>query len=199
MSNRNAAEIAAMCKLSHQVRQLIGRFASDSRANAAVEFSFIVPLMLTMFFGTVEFSSGVAVNRKVTLAARNMSDLVSQSSTVTDTDLTNFTTTAKAIMTPFGASPLNSTVTELYVDPATLQGKVIWSKGSAARGAGSTVSLPTALQVGGTYLIFSEVNYKYVPAVGYVMAKAGITLSDFTYTRPRLSLCVLYGTQACGT
>jgi len=199
MSNRNAAEIAAMCKLSHQVRQLIGRFASDCRANAAVEFSFIVPLMLTMFFGTVEFSSGVAVSRKVTLAARNMSDLVSQSSTVTDTDLTNFTTTARAIMTPFAASPLNSTVTELYVDPTTLQGKVIWSKGSAARGVGSTVSLPTALQVGDTYLIYSEVNYKYVPAVGYVMAKAGITLSDFTYTRPRLSLCVLYSASSCGT
>ena len=178
---------------------LIAGFVRDRRANVAIEFAFIVPLMLTMFFGMVEFSSGIAVNRKVTLAARNMSDLVSQSSTVTDTDLANFTTTAKAIMTPFGASPLNSTVSQLYVDPTTLQGKVIWSKGSAARGIGSTLSLPTALQVGGTYLIFAEVNYKYVPAVGYVMAKTGITLSDFTYTRPRLSLCVLYSASSCGT
>ena len=84
---------------------LIASFVRDRRANVAIEFAFIVPLMLTMFFGMVEFSSGIAVNRKVTLAARNMSDLVSQSSTVTDTDLANFTTTAKAIMTPFGSSP----------------------------------------------------------------------------------------------
>ena len=35
--------------------------------------------MLVMFFGTVEFSSGVAVDRKVTLMARTLSDLTSQS------------------------------------------------------------------------------------------------------------------------
>lgn len=188
-----------MSKLSHQVHQLIGRFVRDRRGNAAVEFAFIVPLMLTLFFGTVEFSSGVAVNRKVTLVARTMSDLVSQSSTVTDSDITNFTTTSKAIMTPYAATPLNATVTELYVDPATLVAKVKWSKGSAPRGLDTTVSIPTALKIGGTYLIYSEVNYKYVPAVGYVMAKAGITLSDFTYTRPRQSTCVLYSQTVCPT
>jgi len=48
-------------------------------------------------------------------------------------------------------------------------------------------------------LIYAEVNYLYVPVVGYIMAKAGITLSDFTYTRPRQSLCVLYGTAVCPT
>jgi Flp pilus assembly protein TadG len=188
-----------MNKLSHQARRLIGRFIRDRRGNAAVEFSFIVPLMLTMFFGTVEFSSGVAVSRKVTLVARTMSDLVSQSSTVTDTDLTNFTTTSKAIMTPYGPTPLNTTVSELYIDPATLTAKVKWSKGSAPRGLDSTVSVPTALKIGGTYLIYSEVNYRYVPAVGYVMASSGITLSDFTYTRPRQSTCVLYSQTVCPT
>ena len=40
----------------------------------------IVPIMLTLFFGVVEFSSGVAVDRKVTLVARTLSDLTSQSS-----------------------------------------------------------------------------------------------------------------------
>lgn len=188
-----------MSKLSHKLRRLAGRFARDRRGNAAVEFAFIVPLMLTLFFGTVEFSSGVAVNRKVTLVARTMSDLVSQSSTVTDSDLTNFTTTGKAIMTPYDTAPLNATVSELYVDPATLTAKVKWSKGAAPRGIGTTVSIPTALQIGGTYLIYSEVNYKYVPAVGYVMAKTGITLSDFTFTRPRQSTCVLYSQTVCPT
>jgi Flp pilus assembly protein TadG len=188
-----------MSMFSHRARRLIGRFIRDDRANAAVEFSFIVPVMLTLFFGTVEFSSGVAVNRKVTLVARNMSDLVSQSSTVTDTDLTNFTATGKAIMTPYSPTPLNSTVSELYVDPATMTAKVKWSKGSAPRATDSTVTIPTALKIGGTYLIYSEVSYLYVPAVGYVMAKAGVTLSDFTFTRPRQSLCVLYSQTVCPT
>ena len=42
------------------------------------------------------------------------------------------------------------------------------------------------------YLIFSEVSYLYQPIVGYVMAKAGVTLSDTAYTRPRQLSCVHY-------
>jgi len=190
-----------MDKLSLHSANLVGRFIGDRRANAAIEFAFIVPLMLALFFGMVEFSSGVAASRKVTLVARTMSDLVSQSSSVTDNDITNFNTTGKAIMNPFSLTSLNTRVTEIYVDPATLNGKVIWSKGSgmADRVANSSINLPTALQIGGTYLIYSEVSYKYVPAVGYMMAKAGVSLSDQTYTRPRISLCVLYNASVCGT
>jgi Flp pilus assembly protein TadG len=170
----------------------IRNFVRNSRASVAVEFAVIVPTMFTMFFGMQEFGSGIAVNRKVTLVARTMSDLVSQSSIVTDSDLTNFTT-------PYAPGPLNTTVTELYIDPNTHTAKVKWSKGSAPRGVGSTVSIPTALNIDGTYLIYSEVNYLFVPVVGYLMARAGLTLSDFTYTRPRQSLCVLYGTSVCPT
>ena len=50
----------------------------DKRGVAAVEFAVIVPVMLVLFFGMVEFSSGVAVDRKVTLMARTLSDLTSQ-------------------------------------------------------------------------------------------------------------------------
>jgi Flp pilus assembly protein TadG len=189
-----------MGKLSLRTGNLISRFVRDRRANAAIEFAFVVPLMLTLFFGTIEFSSAIAASRKVTLVARTMSDLVSQSSTVTNTDLTNFNTTGSAIMNPYPLPTLQTRVTEIYVDPTTLAGKVIWSKGSgmADRAANSAIIVPTALQIGGTYLIYSEVNYTYTPAVGYVM-RTSVTLTDQTYTRPRISLCVLYGASSCGT
>jgi len=185
-----------MQKISLRVRELISGLRRDASGSAAVEFAVIVPIMLTLFFGVIEFSSGVAVDRKVTLVARTLSDLTSQSSSVTDTDLTNFTTTVKAIMTPYQGSLLNSTVSELYVEPTTLIAKVKWSKGSAARGFDTTVTIPTALQIGGTYLIFAEADYTYTPTVGYVM-KAAVRLSDFTYTRPRQSACVMYSQTTC--
>jgi Flp pilus assembly protein TadG len=188
-----------MQKMWLRARGLIGGLVRDNGASAAVEFAFIVPIMLALYFGVLEFSSGIAVDRKVTLVARTLSDLTSQSTTVTDTDLTNFTATGRAIMTPYSTTPLNSTVSELYVDPTTLTAKVKWSKGSSPRGLNTTVSIPASLQIGGTYLIYSEVNYKYVPTIGYVMATAGVTLTDFTFTRPRQSTCVLYGTTNCPT
>jgi len=182
-----------------RTRARLAEFAGDRRGLAAVEFAMVVPLMLVMFFGTVEFSSGVAVDRKVTLVARTLSDLTSQSTSVTDTDIAGFIITANAILTPYSATPLRSTITELYIDPLTHAARVQWSKGSAPRAAGSTVSIPAALRIDGTYLIFSEVSYLYVPTVGYVMARSGITLSDFSYTRPRQSSCVLYSTTVCTT
>ena len=189
-----------MRKISFLVRRPIARFVRNRRASAAVEFAVIAPIMLTMFFGVDEFASAVAVDRKVTLVARTLSDLTSQSSSVTDTDLANFTTTARAILTPYSPTPLNSTISELYVDPATMTAKVKWSKGSAPRGINSIVSIPAALLIGDTYLIYSEVNYTYTPNVGYLISKTlGVPLSDFTYTRPRQSACVLYNTTTCPT
>ena len=188
--------------LMSRVRNAVTRLRGDERGLAATEFAMIVPLMLVMFFGTVEFSSGVAVDRKVTLVARTLSDLTSQSLSVTDTDLTNFFASSSLIFWPYASTPINATVTQLYINPTTLKATVQWSRksdGSTGRANGSQVTIPANLAVAGTYLIYSEVSYVYVPAVGYVMAKAGVTLSDVNYTRPRQSTCVLYGTTSCTT
>src|SRR3954463_16628517 len=138
------------------------RLKDDCRGVAATEFVMIVPLMMVMFFGVVEFSSGVAVDRKVTLVARTLSDLTSQSTTVTDTDLSNFFAASIGIMTPYSASPTQSSITELYVDPTTHQARVQWSKassfnssgnvvlGTSTHSPGDIVTVPTALKVDGT-------------------------------------------------
>lgn len=69
---------------------------------------------------------------------------------------------------------------------------------ASARSQGDVVTslVPASLLIAGTYLIFSEVSYKYVPTIGYVMAKSGINLSDVAYTRPRQSLCVNYSSTS---
>src|SRR5882672_10744069 len=172
-----------------RVRRSAQDLFGDIRGLAAIEFAMVVPVMLLLFFGTDEFASGIAVNRKVTLMARTLSDLTSQNVTVTDTQLTNIRNASTAIMTPYSATPVKSTITELYVDPTTKVAKVQWSKGDEVRQVNTTVAIPAALQVGGSYLIYSEVNYAFVPTVGYVL-KNSIKLSDFTFTRPRQSQCV---------
>ena len=96
---------------------------------AATEFAFIVPIMLVLFFGTVEFSSGIAVDRKVTLMARTLADLTSQSVSVANGDLTDFFNASNGIMTPYDGTPTKATISELFVDPKTLQARVQWSQG----------------------------------------------------------------------
>jgi Flp pilus assembly protein TadG len=195
----DAMKTMSMSPLWFRFRRVAAALLADRRGLAATEFAIIVPIMLVMFFGTVEFSSGVAVDRKVTLMARTLSDLTSQSISVTDTDFSNFFAASKGIMTPYSSTPTQSTITELFVDPATLVARVQWSKGSAPRVAGTPVTIPTELKVANTYLLFAEVSYNYRPTIGYVMAPTGVTLSDVSYTRPRQTACVLYATANCTT
>ena len=65
---------------------------------------------------------------------------------------------------------------------------VAWSDplNCTAHTTGSAVTLPAALNVANTYLIWSEVQYTYKPVVGYVVTGT-LTLKDQIYMRPRLS------------
>ena len=57
--------------MAFRLRRSAADLSKDCRGVAATEFVMIVPLMLTMFFGVVEFSSGVAVDRKVDAGGAN--------------------------------------------------------------------------------------------------------------------------------
>ena len=184
--------MTSMSPLWLRMRRSALNLIEDCNGIAATEFAVIVPVMLVMFFGTVEISSGVAANRKVTLMARTLSDLTSQSASVDDTAINNFFAASTAILTPYDPAPTRSTITELFVDPATHAARVQWSKGSAPHAVTSTLVIPAQLNVDGTYVIFSEVSYLYRPAVGYVMGQAGVNLGDHAYTRPRQGTCVFY-------
>jgi Flp pilus assembly protein TadG len=166
---------------------------------AAIEFAMIIPLMAVLFVGTNEFAAGVAIDRKVTIMARTLSDLTSQNTAVTDAQLTNFFNASKAIMTPYSSAEVKAKITELYINPDTLKARVQWSKGADPHQKGDIIAIPDALRIAGTYLILAEVNYKYVPSVAwFIDKKDGITLKDLTYTRPRQGLCVVYPAPAAG-
>jgi Flp pilus assembly protein TadG len=198
-----------LSELLGSLRPAAARLGRDKRGNAAIEFAVIVPLMLTMFFGTVEFSSGVAVQRKVSMAAQELADMTARNKTVADTDITNFFNIGNAVLTPYSSTPLMATITQIYIDPATGIARSQWSKGSTARLDGSTVPVPANLVARDSttnailpdqYLIFAETSYLFQPAVGYIMAKAGVNLSDKIYMRPRLQTCVYYSpATACTT
>jgi len=179
-------------------------FLADGTGLAATEFAVIVPLMLVMFFGTVEFSSAVAIDRKVTLTARTLSDLVSQGTKVSSTDISNFFKMGSAIMTPYAVTPATMTqrISAVSID-ASKNAKVVWSYSGAVSGASSVTvttgypkdtvitTIPADLLVANTQLIWSEVTYTFTPITGYII-QTTVPLSENCYTRPRQSDTVTY-------
>lgn len=197
----------AIANICRNARSSLRDFVADRRALAATEFAVIVPVMLVMFFGTVEFSSAVAIDRKVTLIARTLSDLTSQSTKLADADMQDTFTASISMIMPYDASLVKGTITQIYVDTDSIA-TVQWSKsGTIASGATQatlatstrkvgdkvTSMIPATLLIPSTYLILSEASYTYTPSVGYVL-KSSLPLSDVSYTRPRQTSCVPYTT-----
>ena len=163
-------------------RRLAVRFGNDRRGVAAVEFAFILPLMLTLMLGMIDVSSGVAIDRKVTLTARTLSDLVSQGTKVSST--------------------MTQKISAVSID-ASKKAKVVWSYSGAVNGASSVTvttgyakdtvitTIPADLLVANTQLIWSEVTYTFTPITGYII-KTNVPLSEDCYTRPRQSDTVTY-------
>ncbi len=60
------------------------RFAGDRKGVSAVEFALILPLMLALYFGGIELGDALTIKRKVTRVTSSLSDLVTQSTTISD-------------------------------------------------------------------------------------------------------------------
>ena len=172
-----------LTKLSRRIASL----RRDQSGVSAVEFAMLLPLMVTLYLGCVEISQGVAIHRKVTLTARTVADLASQVTSINNADMTNMLTAAQAVVAPFSSGELKVTVSAVSIDASGVA-KVTWSDtlNGTARAVNSTVTLPSALNVANSQLIWSEVSYNYVPTIGYVVTGA-LNLFDQIYMRPRLS------------
>jgi Flp pilus assembly protein TadG len=138
----------------------VRRLAGDDRGVSAVEFAMLLPLMLTLYLGTVEISQGISTDRKVTLTARTVADLVSQVSSIDTTGMQNLFAAASAVITPYSSANLTVTLSSISID-ANSKATIAWScaLNTTARAKGSSVTLPSTLVIPSSSLIWSEASY----------------------------------------
>ena len=140
----------------------LSRFARDRRGVSAVEFAFIAPVMIGLYFGCAEISDGVAADRKVSLIAGALANLTAQSHRPSARpEMTNILDASSAIIAPYPASLLKMTVSCLKIDATTGVATVKWSetRNGTARAIGSVYSFPgtaTALAVKSSWLLFAR-------------------------------------------
>jgi Flp pilus assembly protein TadG len=140
--------------------------------------------------GVHQLTSSIHRDRKVTLTTRTVADLTSQVTTVTSTEIGNILGASAQVIMPYDASKLKATVSQVKID-ANSAATIDWSctLNGSKRSTGASVTLPAALNVASTYLIWSEVSYSYKPTIGYVVTGT-LNLSDQIYMRPRQSTSV---------
>lgn len=177
--------------LSQVLRRRLRELSRDQRGISAVEFALLLPLMVTLYLGTTEISQGISADRKVTLTTRTVADLVSQTTSINNAGITDILNASAAVMAPFSTNGLTVTVSSVNID-ANSKATVTWSDSlnGTARTVGSTVTLPTALVIPNSSVIWSEVQYTYKPTIGYVITGT-LTLKDKLYMAPRISTSVV--------
>lgn len=171
----------------HFLRQRLSRCLHDERGVSAVEFALLLPLMVMLYLGGVEVSQGLTIDRKVTLVARTVADLAAQVSSISNGDMANILSASSSVLAPYTTTNVKVTVSQVSID-ANGRATITWSdtKNGTARAQGSVVTLPAALNIPNTSLIWGEVSYDYKPVIGYVITGT-MKLTDQIYMRPRLS------------
>jgi Flp pilus assembly protein TadG len=167
---------------------LTRRFAADSRGVSAVEFALVLPLMITLLLGGTEVTQAITASRKVTIISRTVADLASQSAAISTTSMTSILDASATIIAPFPSVDVKVVVSCVTID-ASKVAKVTWSDGTAGAAKhqpGDAVTLPAALNIASTSLVWSEIRYDHKPMFGYVLTGT-LALKDQMYMRPRLT------------
>ena len=183
----------------HRAARVGRALRDDARAVAAVEAALILPIALTMFALLLYGAEAFAIQRKVTLTARTVTDLITQTTptmvsgqpSVPQSSIDSDLAYASSVLAPYAAANLTMLASEVLINSNQTTATVQWSEpynGATPRAAGSTVTLPTGLGTGqaGNYFVMGEVYYNYTPLNLYTPTTA-MTLHDAIYLTPRAS------------
>jgi Flp pilus assembly protein TadG len=167
-------------------------FRRDGRGIAAIEFALILPVGLALFTGAVIYGDAIAIDRKVTLTTRTVTDLITQyPSPIALADVQTAMGASAQIMAPYSATPIGVTISQVQISAAgvaTISWSVPLNGNSTVRNQGDVVTtlLPASINTPGAFYIWGEVLYTDTPTVGY-MVTGSFLLHDQTFMAPRIA------------
>ena len=80
------------------IRKLVKTYAIDREGVAAIEFVFVAPIMIGMYFGLAEISTAISADRRISHATNVAGDLTTQASTITAANMSEIMTATSLVM-----------------------------------------------------------------------------------------------------
>ncbi len=173
----------------------VARFARSRSGLAAVEFAFITPVMILLFFGVIEGSAAYSTNRKVAMSANTLADLVAQETSITKDSLDDLFVGMEDVIDQRDID-VAFRVVSVYLDTATNEVKVHWSRDSAgavpyAAGTLYPGDIDAILLNDASSLIVAETEYDYASPISHKVIGA-FTMKKTATRWPRLSAKVQF-------
>lgn len=135
---------------------MLSRLTRNDRGAVLVEFAICLPVLLTLYLGGVSVCDMIACDRKTTIAARSLADLVSR--TMSPAIVYNNPSAASArsqlsaaavVMAPYRLNNATQQISLLRVCDAT-RAYVVWTQAQTQSADGSTVTPTTSSLTAGT-------------------------------------------------
>jgi Flp pilus assembly protein TadG len=174
--------------MTHRIFARLARFRADRRGVASIEMAFIFPVMVLVYFGLVDATNVLSANRRVTLTASTLADLVTQApGAIVKSDIDDFFEASSAIMEPFDASNISLEVYEYKLDGSN-NAVLAWKHKNAQANCGGAPAVDSQMKLlmaEGNDIVIARVCYSYTWVVGKVFGSEPITLQDQLVLRPR--------------
>jgi len=171
-------------------------FKSDKSGVAAIEFAFIAPIMIAIYFGLAEVASAIAVDRRISHTASVMGDLATQTADLPNVDVEEVFAASLRVL---DINDLNNVTMELSSyemdDQNPPQPRLI---GTATFNAGQTLPAFDPLNVDPRILnetsgvVVARIAYSYTP-LKLRFTDANIELKEIFLLKPRKSTRVPIG------
>jgi Flp pilus assembly protein TadG len=162
---------------------------------AAIEFAFILPVMMILYLGMMDLTTLVVNNRKVTTVASSVADLISQNrTTVLKAQVQDYMRVANLVVNPM---PANGVTVKVYGyrNSGGTPTKIWETSNGSGPGCSSTPSTSGygALMTAGNDLVVAQTCMTYVPWVATFLGDEIIGASFFNVeqavvVRPRSTL-----------
>lgn len=183
------------------------KFLRDARGIAAIEMAFIMPFLLLLYFGLVDLTAMISLNRKITYAASVVADLVTQNdTTLVSTSIPDYINAAEMIVKPTSIAKTRVEIFQFHQDPISKAISSQW-RYSSAGGSNCSTSAPSttgmaSLMTDGNDLIVARVCLTYTPYVASflgtkVLGATSFKMSEQIALRPRQSTAL--GCTGCTT
>jgi len=195
--------IGAMATL----RRKLPRFLADRRGVGAMEFALIAPLLLALYFISMELSLGFETDKRIDRIGSMVADLVTQKPSIKKADVEEIMQLANTLLQPYDRSKPKVVVTAIQItNDTTPKAQVVWSR-QMADGKftqpfkkDSIVAVPDNLKIANSFFIRVSSSLEYKPLItwsasqkttlGLTGAFDNISLGDTYYLRPRMTATI---------
>lgn len=196
-------------RTENRIVKAVRAFVENAGGVAAVEFAYMVPLLLLATFGTLEVARGVLMHKRFQRASAMVGDLIAREKDLgtdqasANLEIDGIMKSAEHAMQPFSATTLKIGVMSIRAKSNDANNtKIEWSRayhGKTVPAQCATKSMPASGMITqGNAAIIVESEYMYKPILANLVPgfSTNMTWTDTITHSPRNS-CVNYAGQNC--